>query len=206
MRARVFCASLADVFEGRPELAPWRAELFRLIEATPWLDWLLLTKRPENMVPLAEAAGWLGDWPANVWAGTTVEDQRRADERIPILSLVPARIRFLSCEPLLERVELGKSDLRLGSAGPWLSRIHWVIVGGESGGSARTFVLEWARHILDRCKSAPIPRPVFVKQLGAKPADFIPFTGGLELVKLQHGKGEDLAEWPEALRVQELPQ
>lgn len=106
-RARVFCASLADVFEDRPELVEPRARLFALIAETPWLDWLLLTKRPENMVRLAPAA-WADGWPANVWAGTTVEDQRRADERIPLLLEVPARVRFLSMEPLLEAVALGE--------------------------------------------------------------------------------------------------
>jgi protein gp37 len=105
-RARVFCASLADVFEDRPELVEPRARLFALIEETPALDWQLLTKRPENMVRLAPAA-WAGGWPATVWAGTTCEDQRRADERIPHLLRVPAAVRFLSCEPLVGAVDLG---------------------------------------------------------------------------------------------------
>ena len=106
VRRRVFCASLADVFEDRPELLEPRARLFRLIEETPGLDWQLLTKRPENMRRLAEAAGWAGAWPGHVWAGCTVESQRRANERIPILAEVPASVRFLSVEPLLEALEL----------------------------------------------------------------------------------------------------
>ncbi|HEY7770469.1 DUF5131 family protein [Longimicrobium sp.] len=114
VRPRVFCASLADVFEDRPDLVAPRARLFALIQATPELDWLLLTKRPENMVRLAQASGWEGDWPANVWAGCTVEDQQRADERIAHLLAVPAAVRFLSCEPLLGPVDLKGSLYRNG--------------------------------------------------------------------------------------------
>jgi len=123
-RHRVFCASLSDVFEDRPELEPWRVELFALIRKTPHLDWLLLTKRPEpeNVGRHVGQAywqtrsdkvesQWLRDWalgqpPANVWIGTSVEDQQTADERIPHLLEVPARVRFLSCEPLLSGIWL----------------------------------------------------------------------------------------------------
>lgn len=124
VRERVFCASMADVFEDRPELVEHRARLFALILATPSLDWLLLTKRPEKMVRLAEEAGWEGDWPSNVWAGCTVEDQQRADERIPELLLVPAAVRFLSCEPLIGAVDLGLSTATCRCCPRWPSR--WV--------------------------------------------------------------------------------
>lgn len=97
IRRRVFCASMADVFEDRPDLAEPRARLAYVIGKTPNLDWLLLTKRPENIARL-----WITDVvPPNVWLGTTVEDQERADERIPHLLAVPAAVRFLSVEPLL---------------------------------------------------------------------------------------------------------
>lgn len=105
VRARVFCASMADVFEDRRDLDAPRARLFALIEATPWLDWQLLTKRTDAMVRLAPER-WAKAWPRNVWAGTTVESQKYADERIPHLLRVPAAVRFLSCEPLLEAVDL----------------------------------------------------------------------------------------------------
>lgn len=110
-RTRVFCASLADVFEDHPQVAPWRTELFALIEATPHLDWQLLTKRPENMLRMLPPA-WLDKPRANVWLGTTVEDQRRANERIPHLLATPAVVRFLSCEPLLEAVDLSAFEVR----------------------------------------------------------------------------------------------
>jgi len=107
-RHRVFCASLADVFEDREDLKAPRARLARLIEKTSsGLDWLLLTKRPENMLRLAsEDMGWNGNWPDNVWAGTSVESQEIAEKRIPQLIGVPAKVRFLSCEPLLEKIDL----------------------------------------------------------------------------------------------------
>lgn len=185
-RDRVFCSSLADVFEGRPELAPWRAELFQLIARTPNLDWLLLTKRPENIArlwprPIAFPDGstcyrpGADFWP-NVWLGTTVEDQRRANERIPELLKVPAAVRFLSCEPLLERVDLSRWLHRQPAAATWdgmgwppganPSPIDWVIIGGESGPGARPFALEWARDLVRQCRAAGVAP--FVKQLGQR--------------------------------------
>ena len=183
-RRRVFCASLSDVFEDRPELVSPRARLFRLIEECDALDWLLLTKRPENMLRLA--AVWCGKWPANVWAGTTVEDQRRADERIPELLRVPAVVRFLSCEPLLEAVDVSNSG------------IDWIIVGGESGRGARDFHLDWADDIVKQCRG--IGAAPFVKQMGA-----VPFNGD-ERFPLRDSHGGDWDEWPAELRVREFPQ
>ena len=104
-RRRVFCASLADVFEDRRDLDAWRADLFDLIARTPFLDWLLLTKRPECMTRLAPST-WADRWPPNVWALTTVENQEQAEIRVPELLKVPARVRGLSIEPLLGAVDL----------------------------------------------------------------------------------------------------
>lgn len=165
-RYRVFCASLADVFEDRLELAPWRADLFDLIAKTPNLDWLLLTKRPESIMPMLIAAGrGFQDLPDHLWIGTSVEDQDAADKRIPELLKVPARVRFLSCEPLLGPVNLSpwmtscwqheKAEWMLrrwGSSQP----ISWVIVGGESGHSARPMHPQWARGLRDQCQAAGV--------------------------------------------------
>jgi protein gp37 len=96
-RKRVFCASIADVFESRSDLDYWRNRLWVLVGQTPWLDWLLLTKRSQNIERLAP---WTAQWPENVWIGTTVEDQEYAEQRLPILLQFPAKCRFLSCEPL----------------------------------------------------------------------------------------------------------
>ena len=105
VRRRVFCASLADVFEDRRDLDPWRADLFALIEATPALDWLLLMKRPESIMRLVPES-WRERFPPNVWQGTTVENQEAADRRVPELLRVPAAVRFLSVEPMIGAVDL----------------------------------------------------------------------------------------------------
>ena len=114
-RPRVFCASMADVFEDRDELRPHRVRLFELIEKTPNLDWLLLTKRPQN---IGRMAHWTRDWPDNVWLGTTIEMQHRAEELLPYLEAIPAKVRFISAEPLLGPLSIE----------PWLgTSIDWVI-------------------------------------------------------------------------------
>jgi len=144
-RFRVFCASMADVFEDRRDLDEWRVKLWDLIDLTPALDWLLLTKRPEVVARLVP---WGGKWPDNVWLGTTVEDQDAANARLPYLEALPANIRFISAEPLL-----GPVDLR-----PWLgSTVNWVITGGESGPKARPSSPSWFRALLDQCRAAGVP-------------------------------------------------
>lgn len=165
-RARVFCASLADVFEDRPELEQWRMDLFQLIDLTPNLDWLLLTKRPENVLRMVRH-DWIGSgFPLNVWLGTSVENQAAADERIPELLKIPARVRFLSMEPLLGPVDLNQwllSEHGRRAIGA-MPGIHWVIVGGESGPHARPMHPDWARSIRDQCQAAGVP--FFFKQWG----------------------------------------
>ena len=150
-RKRVFCASMADVFEFRADLNPWREKLWALIEQTPWLDWLLLTKRPQNIM---SKAPWTNDWPDNVWIGTTVEDQTRADERLPILLKIPAKRRFLSCEPLLGSVDLSAWTIKRPRN---LHPIDWVIAGGESGAGARAMLPSWARQLRDQCPLSGVP-------------------------------------------------
>ena len=138
-RPRVFCASMADVFEDRDELLSHRSRLFDLIEQTPNLDWLLLTKRPQNVARLAR---WGEEWPENVWLGTTVELQSRAEELLPHLEAIPAKVRFISAEPLLGPLSIEQ----------WLeSTINWVITGGESGPKARPASPEWFRSLHLQC-------------------------------------------------------
>jgi protein gp37 len=148
-RERVFCASMADVFERRADLNEHRKRLWQLIEQTPNLDWLLLTKRPQHILRMTP---WGQAWPHNVWIGTTVENQRLADLRLPELLQVPATVRFLSCEPLL-----GSLNLR-----PWFRRrgfypIDWVIAGGESGAHSRPMHPDWALGLLQQCQRSHIP-------------------------------------------------
>ena len=164
---RVFCSSLADVFDNRaPEGA--REDLWELIRATPALTWMLLTKRPQNIAKMLPAS-WSDGWP-NVWLGTTVENQAEADRRVPVLLGVPAALRFLSCEPLLGPVNLchvthgsGWTDALRGRihTGPAIyqheDRIGWVIAGGESGPGARPMHPDWARCLREQCAAAGVP-------------------------------------------------
>lgn len=163
-RYRVFCSSLADVFEDKPdqpEMNEWRTDLFNLILATPNLDWLLLTKRPENVIGMTVWCAPGCKMPDNVWIGTSVENQEQADKRIPELLRIPATVRFLSVEPLIGPVSLTGFDGKVYR--PWLDHhawdvgIHWVIVGGESGPNARPMHPQWVRTIMDQCVAAGIP-------------------------------------------------
>lgn len=277
-RPRVFCASLADVFEdwpGRPTFSPekidgeevspvawygpvktpagivdqvcrtgqmlgsgigssfqvWmdryrpatldnvRSRLFRLIDETPNLDWLLLTKRPENilrMLPIktgrrdaivngkTNVEAWRRD---NVWLGTSIACQEDADRNVPELLKcrdLAAKL-FLSIEPLVGPVDLW----------PWFAEDHpcspdWVIVGGESGPNARPCDIAWIRAIVRQCQSAGTR--VFVKQVGARPRATVydSFNGEAIAVDewrglLRDPKGGDPEEWPTDIRVREVP-
>jgi protein gp37 len=182
VRRRVFCASMSDVFENRRDLDEPRARLFTLIEATPSLDWLLLTKRPECVDKLAPSL-WLpgirtgsgGAWPANVWLGTTVESQEWAEKRIPALLSSPARVHFLSAEPLLGPLDLRKWISR--PRGSLIPGIDWVIVGGESGPHAREMKAEWAADVRHQCSWADIP--FFYKQGWGNRPDKEPLINGV---------------------------
>ncbi|PUB13714.1 DUF5131 family protein [Yoonia sediminilitoris] len=201
-RPRVFCASMADVFEDRPELIEPRDRLFDLIETTPHLDWLLLTKRPQNV---RELARWGQEWPHNVWLGTTVELQTRADELLPYLAEIPAKVRFISAEPLL-----GPLDINA-----WLdSTIDWVITGGESGPKARPASPAWFRELHRQCMENSVA--FHFKQWG----DWGPGDGtnlpakkrqlaqdGTEMLRLgkkQAGRILDGAEWDQLPRSRAL--
>jgi protein gp37 len=215
-RRRVFCASMADVFEDRDDLEPHRQRLFRLIEATPHLDWLILTKRPDKAVDWfggTSGAGLSAPALPNLWMGTTAEDQKRADERIPLLLHIPAAVHFVSYEPALEAVDFSRwvapectcADMDVPfhyGACPfvlWLASgggLDWLIVGGESGPGARPFDPEWARSVVNQCNSAGVA--CFVKQMGARPINFGRVAGD--------SKGGDMANWPEHLRVRQFPE
>lgn len=151
-RSFVFSGSMCDVFEDHPDVQDARSRLFDLTAATPHLTWLLLTKRPENinrMLPLDW--GTSGSY-GNVWLGTSVENQAMARERIPALLDVDGVARyFLSCEPLLEPLDL--ASLRSKSSGvSVLALLDWVIVGGESGPRHRPMELDWATDIQTQCE------------------------------------------------------
>lgn len=184
-RHRVFCASLADVFDNHASILPeWRADLWALIRATPSLDWMLLTKRPGNIAAMLPP-DWGDGWP-NVWLGCTVVNQAEADRDIPKLLAVPAKVRFLSMEPLLGPVDLTeiavpRPDLRAsvvfdvlrgtGGLDRPIGCLDLIIVGGESGPHARPMHPDWARALRDQCNAAWVA--FFFKQWGEYEADQI---------------------------------
>lgn len=192
--ARVFCSSLADVFEDHSVAAVHaqqdaaRARLWNLIDQTPWLVWMLLTKRPHNV---ADMVPWGTSWPANVWIGTSVEDQARAEERIPDLLSLRAAVRFISAEPLVGPLRLrpqwcapsaitctrgGRATVAdlavLAQFGRQLANtttggrryLDWVITGGESGPRAEPSHPDWFRELRDQ--SVHYGLPFHFKQWG----------------------------------------
>lgn len=241
-RPRVFCASLADWLDDEVDI-DWLVDLLVLVHSCAGLDWLMLTKRPENWKPrLAHAmnhlsgtrpatdenfaiVSWLQNWlngvtaPANVWIGTTVEDQVRALQRIPVLLAIPAVVRFLSVEPLLEAVKLKLPDHDFSGDGTPV--IHWVICGGESGPGARPFYAEWAHDLRYQCKEAGVA--FFMKQFGANVRtenanaldwpEHVEFEddGGdsgaaaAKVVLRDSRKGGEITEFPDELAVREFP-
>lgn len=208
-RRRVFCASMADVFEDHPMLPPWRAELWQVIEECSSLDWLMLTKRPQHIRQMAPSE-WMASPRPHVWWGTSTENQRYLAERVHHLLGVPGPVHFLSAEPLLsaldlEHVDTGRiceqcdaqiyRDVRdagdnLRCECEWLGthedgrRISWVICGGESGSGRREMDLRWARCLRSQCQGSRVA--FWFKQVSA----FAP------------GKGEDAL----GAIIQELPQ
>lgn len=149
-RRRVFCGSMCDVFEDWSGADAVRARLWELIAQTPMLDWLLLTKRPENIARMVPWADHLKPWPGNVWLGVSAENQEYADKRIPVLLEIPAQVHFVSYEPALGPILWGY--LAWQTYG-----LDWVIVGGESGAhqksleTRRSFNMQWARDTRDWC-------------------------------------------------------
>lgn len=178
----VFTCSLSDFFIKQGDGVRW--QLWQMIRETPNLIYQILTKRPERILQNLP-----DDWGAgyqNVWLGTSTEDQKTFDERVQILAQVPARVRFLSIEPILGPIDVEGS----------ISKIDWVIIGGESGGKNqfRPASLSWLEQIVSSCRSADVP--VFVKQLGthlAKEIGSKDFHGG------------QIDEFPESILVRQWP-
>lgn len=259
----VFVNSLSDLFQEGVSFE-YIAAVFGVMAGCARHTFQVLTKRPERMVAwsawvdeqartsglspqavcVVQARGFgletssrdIADaWPLpNVWMGTSVEDQKRADERVPELLRVPAVVRFLSCEPLLEALDLTRwlrdrvpaTDAaldapdgatldgmeRVGDEWSRVAHLHLVIPGGESGGRARRCNVEWVRGLVGQCRRWGVP--VFVKQLGARPAGEwgpgkLPLTndriGHRDEWVLRDPKGGDMDEWPADLRLRELP-
>ncbi len=238
-RPRVFCASLADWLDDENVPVEWFADLLKLIFDTPDLDWLLLTKRPQNwkarltgVIDRLNAdnkdeetkfAFWVWGWlkedkpPANIWIGVSAgADQAAALD-------IPARIHFLSCEPMLRPLQCTDGrcpdcgytkedarnlmDHRL-CKGPGPKGFDWIIFGGESGSKARPCNIDWISEGVKFCRAHGIAP--FVKQLGSRPFVHPPTSqtysdGSFPRTIIKDSHGGDMAEWPEDLRVREFP-
>ncbi len=183
---RVFVNSMSDLFHEKISSA-FIAAVFDVMRETPQHTYQILTKRHARMRSLARGGTFGEGWPlANVHLGVSVEDQKRAELRIPVLLDTPAIVRFLSCEPLIGPVTL--SPFRAASRG-----LEWVIIGGESGPRSRPCDPDWIRNLIRECQEMNIP--VFVKQLGSVWARDNGWGG----------KGGLPEQWPEDWRIREFP-
>lgn len=242
VRRRLLVSSTVDVFEDRPQASQQRADTLALLASCESLVVQVLTDRPENVVRMVPPA-WLTAWPAHVWIGCAVEDQRHVEARIPHLLRVPASARFLVCA-MREAIDLAewlgcreRLTPRQTGAAPFGSfcsvmacpeetpcpvhrRLAWVIVEGQIGAGAPPFDLAWARDIVRQCREARVP--VFVRQMGDNavetsrvcPQHPDGFACGdfckhhrfvTESACFDAPHGADPSEWPEDLRVRELP-
>lgn len=246
-RTRVFMPSMSDPFHPAVK-DEWLDQIFAAISLNPLVTIQMLTKRPERMLEYFEQLysdrlksqiqlkGYERDENlrkiynrnlplSNLHLGISVEDQKTADERIPLLLQTPAALRFLSCEPLLENIDLTKRKIGRnqynyllndwspygGGAGgatagglisTLRSGIDWVIVGGESGSGARPCDINWISSIIKQCQSSQVP--VFVKQLGSLPRCLPTYVSYTD--KLRDRKGRDIQEWPIELRIRDFPE
>ncbi|MEG4803551.1 phage Gp37/Gp68 family protein [Microcoleus sp. ARI1-B5] len=236
---KIFVCSMADLFHVNVA-DEWIDQIFAVMALCPQHTFQVLTKRPERMLQYIKqarqrirvAAVDIGidrnlkyelyepyetfdfEWPLpNVWLGTSVENQKATD-RIRYLVQIPAAVRFLSCEPLLELIDLRpylafcsgcqscnfQGNHKIGS-----SKINWIIVGGESGTDARMCNIEWIRSIVSQSQSANVP--VFVKQLGSNAIEHFYYPNSFKpnRIKSTDRKGGDISKFPEDLRIREFP-
>jgi protein gp37 len=184
---RIFTCSWSDFFIALAD--PWRDDAWDVIRKTPKHSWQVLTKRTERIIQCLPT-DWTSGWD-QVWLGTSVGIQKTVDIRVPQLLSVPAVTRFLSCEPLLERLDL-TAYLQTG-------KIHWAIVGGESGNDTGKFgyrpcELDWIEDILNQCKRYNVP--AFTKQLG---------TYQQKKLNMSDKHGGIISEFPPQLQVRQYP-
>jgi len=244
-RRRVFTPSMSDPFHERVK-DEWLDQFFAVVRLTPHITYQVLTKRPSRMLKYFSRSNIKEYWAVeanifryderrriskfelpgmngpfqNLWLGVSAENQSAANERIPLLLQTPATVRFISVEPMLEKIDIGSTWMRCkscgsmqlscvttcGACGKWhnaeeygssIKAIDWIIIGGESGAGARPFHLEWARSLIDQCRE--LGTAVFMKQVGSNA-----FYEGKPF-KTKSRAGSDPSEWPEWARIQEFP-
>jgi protein gp37 len=186
VRRRVF-PSMCDPFDRNPDLGAVPTRFRELVEQTPHLDWLLLTKRPQN-IGLWAPLQWVEEgFPPNIWLGVTAETQQRADERLCYILTLPVKVAFVSCEPLLEQLDLGPylegewGESEEGHIGG--RRLDWVITGAESGRKRRPMQEEWVKQLRDQCVAANVP--FFYKQRAeSKRMVSMPYLGGRQWMEV----------------------
>ena len=230
---KIFVNSMSDLFHPDVPEDFIRA-VFAIMAAATWHTFQILTKRPERMREILirwESEGLVlrsgyGMKLPNVWLGVSVEDQKAANERIPILLETPASVRWVSIEPMIGPVTFRWAKWQSGFKETLegllvrnhldgLRRLDWIVVGGESGPNARPMEAEWVRKIKYECEEASTP--IFVKQLGAAYSDPVDGIAGaslkipeevIDLLKrrLKHRSGADMDEWPEDLKIREWPE
>jgi protein gp37 len=175
--SRIFVCSMGDLFHPSVTLE-MKGRVLNIFHKANWHNYLILTKRPERMDHFQYCCGGLNA--SHIWLGVSVENQRTADERIPILLQIPAAKRFVSVEPMLEpldikwaisknRLDIGAGFLERGMFSPGMETLRpldWVICGGETGPRARPINPDWARSLRDQCQAAGVP--FFFKQMSKK--------------------------------------
>lgn len=184
----IFVSDMSDALSGDIGFDYLRQEIVEVVESELGRRhrWLWLTKRPHRMAAFARSLG--GPWPRNLWPATSITGRSSLGRVRHLLNVGDAgTTRFLSVEPQSEPLDLGT----------WAAEVDWIIQGGESGPQARPFELAWAEALRDRCGALGVP--YFLKQLGSHPC-----RDGRRL-SLRHGHGGDWLEWPEALRVRQVP-
>ena len=163
---RIFVNSMGDLFHPSVEIdGPIYDEVMRMVRRCPQHAFLFLTKRPEKMLLVCNRI-WKNDFPRNAWFGVTAENQKRADERIPILLQIPAAVRWVSVEPLLSEIKIynflkpWEESRHITYGAGWKRKepqIHWIVAGGESGPGARPMNPDWVRSLRDQCVEAGMP-------------------------------------------------
>jgi len=234
--SRIFVADMGDLFFEGVSMTDL-TDIFEVMARCPQHIFLVLTKRPERMATLwhdlgtgvayrCEQEKQKKFWPLpNVQIGTSVEDQKSYDERVPWLLRIPALVRFVSAEPLLEDIDIHLDDCLLEEDHyETYERLQWVIIGGESGPLARPCNVEWIRSLRDQCVAAGIAMhikqlgrvPVIASARGQGPEDLWPLGTSFgnsthdvslngRVALLRDHKGSDPSEWPEDLRVRQWP-